>query len=144
MRVVQGTWMAAGLACVGLAYVGYVLPGLPGTVFLIGALYCFRRGSSKFEGWLLNHPWFGRTLREWETYRGMRLKTKKIALATMWIAVIVSAVMYWSKPIVEGIVAGAAVFATWYIWTRPTVPEHAAVIVEQEATSRQNEPIQHR
>ena len=43
-------WVVAGLACVALGGVGVVVPGLPTTVFFIGAAACFSRSLSSGSG----------------------------------------------------------------------------------------------
>ena len=40
-RARRAVFVALGIACTGLAGLGVVVPGLPTTVFLIGASYLF-------------------------------------------------------------------------------------------------------
>lgn len=136
MGIKRRLWTLAGLAFVALAYVGYVTPGLPGTVFLILALYCFRRGSARFERWLLDHPWFGPTIREWDQYKGLRPKTKRLAITMMWCAAAASIVFLYSQPLPAVIVAECGLIATFFIWSCPDVPEVEAVPIgaERQAT----------
>ena len=58
-------WLALGCLFVGLGMIGAVLPLMPTTIFLILATGCFARSSPRLEAWLLNHPRFGPTLRDW-------------------------------------------------------------------------------
>jgi uncharacterized membrane protein YbaN (DUF454 family) len=58
-------WLILGLVFVGLGGVGAVVPLMPTTIFLILAVACFARSSPKLEARLLNHPRFGRPLRQW-------------------------------------------------------------------------------
>jgi len=125
MTVGRRVWASVGLVFVGLGFIGAFVPGMPTTVFLVLALYCFKRGSARFENWLLNHRVFGPTLRDWEKYRGMRAKAKTKALAVMWPCLSVSCLVLWQRPAIMAIVFLSGVFATWYILTRPTVPENA-------------------
>ena len=75
-------WTAAGMVQVGFGFVGYLVPGMPGTVFLLGALYCFSRSSPRMEAWLLSHPWFGPVLSEWRRSGGIR-RTLKIRIVAI-------------------------------------------------------------
>ncbi|MBS1713392.1 MAG: YbaN family protein [Armatimonadetes bacterium] len=123
MSVGRRVWASVGLVFVGLGFVGAFVPGMPTTVFLIVALYCFKRGSAKFEKWLLEHRVFGPTLRDWEQYRGMRAKSKRAALLVMWPCLAVSCLVLLQRPPILAIVFASGVIATWVILTRPTVPD---------------------
>lgn len=67
---------AAGLICVGLAYLGAILPVMPTTPWVLLASYCFARSSPRLAGWLRRSPLFGRLLRDWEAHRGIRRGVK--------------------------------------------------------------------
>lgn len=127
MSVGRAVWTGAGFVAVGLGFVGMLVPGLPTTVFMIVALYCFKRGSTRFEQWLLNHKVFGPTLRDWERTKGIRPRTKKVAVTTLWLFMGVSLFFLRKKPIVGAIVAGCGVWVTWYILSRPDVSDSAVV-----------------
>lgn len=75
--------VTAGLLNVGLAYVGWLLPGLPMTPFVLLASYCFARSSPRLQRWLLRSPFFGRVLLDWHTHRGMRPRVKATAVAML-------------------------------------------------------------
>lgn len=74
--------LAVGLVCTVVGIAGIILPGLPGTVFLLIALWAFSRSSERFHLWLYNHPRFGQGLREWHEY-GVIPPRAKIAAVTM-------------------------------------------------------------
>ena len=74
--------MILGFVCVGLGYVGVILPGVPSTIFFICALWAFKRSSPRFESWLLSHRVFGPTLQDWDEYRAIKLRTKIVAIST--------------------------------------------------------------
>jgi uncharacterized protein len=80
-----------GWCCVALGFVGVFVPGLPTTIFIIIAAYLFARCSPRFEAWLLHHKWFGPRLRRYRETGGMTRQAKLSALASMWIAVSLSA-----------------------------------------------------
>lgn len=127
MNPIRIAFTIAGLALVGVGFVGYVVPGLPGTVFLVMALFCFKKGSPRFESWLLNHPWFGPTLRDWEENRAIKPRTKAIAIATMWACIAASVFFIQNIWIIVGVVA-LGVFGTWYIATRKSAVERPQVV----------------
>lgn len=78
----------AGVICVGLAYLGAVLPLMPTTPWVLLASYCFARSSRRLSRWLNRAPIFGRLLRDWHEHRGMRRSAK--VLAVCFIVVVVS------------------------------------------------------
>ncbi|MBX7135271.1 MAG: YbaN family protein [Fimbriimonadaceae bacterium] len=106
-----------GWLFVGIGIVGYVLPVLPGTVFMILALWCFRRGSERFERWLLNQPRIGPTLRDWDENRAIKPRTKVIAIAMVWVC-IGGSLFAVKKPWVGYLLVGIAVALSWYLATR--------------------------
>ncbi|MEM8811195.1 MAG: YbaN family protein [Pseudomonadota bacterium] len=76
-------YLAAGFACVGLAFVGAVLPIMPSTVFVILAAGCFARSSPRFEAWLMNHPQFGPSLTAWRVHGAIPPRAKALAVMGM-------------------------------------------------------------
>ena len=88
MRLV---WNGLGFASVGLGIMGYLVPGMPGTVFLILGLYCFAQcENGPMRNWLLGHKWFGKTLRDWEKNRSIPAKIKALAVTCIVVSCSVS------------------------------------------------------
>jgi len=79
-----------GLLSVALGITGVFVPGLPTTVFVIAASYLFARSSPTLESWLERHRWLGPSLRRFRETGGMPLKSKALALASMWIGLGIS------------------------------------------------------
>jgi len=59
-----------------LAIIGAILPLVPTTPFLILAAYFFSKASNKLHQWLLDMPFFGPSLKEWEEEKIIRKKAK--------------------------------------------------------------------
>ena len=76
-------WLALGCLFVGLGMVGAVLPLMPTTIFLILAAGCFARSTPRLEAWLLNHPRFGPTLRNWRERGAIGPRAKAMACGGM-------------------------------------------------------------
>jgi uncharacterized membrane protein YbaN (DUF454 family) len=86
-------WLLAGLgtACVGLGGLGVFVPGLPTTVFLLAASWCFARSCPWLEERLLRIPLFAPFLAYLEPGATMPRRTVAKALVVMWIAILASA-----------------------------------------------------
>ena len=80
--------LALGWGCVGLAFIGIFVPGIPTTPFLIVALWAFAQSSKKFHAWLLNHKRFGPILQNWESHRVVPRKAKILMVIFQFFAVI--------------------------------------------------------
>ena len=89
-RVVRAWWLVVGFVAVGTGSVGIVVPGLPTTVFFIGAAWCFSRSSPRFERWVLTRPGIGPLVADHRAGLGMPRRAKVLALTTMWTAIAVS------------------------------------------------------
>lgn len=77
-----------GWASVGMAVVGFIVPGIPGAPFVILAGYFFIRSSPKAHAWLLQSRWFGPILRDWEQQRGVRRSLKNTAVGLIIFAMV--------------------------------------------------------
>lgn len=80
-----------GLASVATGTIGIFVPGLPTTVFLLAASYCFARSSPVLHRRLLENRVFGRYIEVYEKERAMPLRAKIVSLCLMWLAIVVSA-----------------------------------------------------
>ncbi len=72
-----------GIACVGIAYVGLVTPGIPFSIFLVMAAWAFAKSSETWHNWLFNHPIFGKFLTNWYSKRIFPTRGKYFMVATM-------------------------------------------------------------
>ena len=84
-------YVALGLFFVALALIGIPTPGMPTTPFLLLASYFFARSSRRLNDWLLRNRLFGPMIRDWQMYRGVRLKVKIVALTLLPVVVFTSA-----------------------------------------------------
>ncbi|TMM47465.1 YbaN family protein [Colwellia ponticola] len=82
-----------GILFVGLAMLGVLLPILPTTPFLLVAAACFAKSSPKMQRWLLANKTFGPLIHDWQKYRSIPRKAKRIALLTMILSLSWSAFM---------------------------------------------------
>lgn len=103
-----------------MGIVGYILPGIPGTVFLVLALGAFRKSNPALEERLLNNKYVGKTLRDWETYRRVPVRIKIISISCIWIfgtASIVRGYQLWANManLIAVCMLALMIFGTVYI-----------------------------
>jgi len=88
--ITRAVYIVVGLASVGLAALGALLPGLPTTVFLLVALWAFSRSSSRLHGWVKRMPLFREALVHVERYhaeRSISRNVKLVAVSCAWSSV---------------------------------------------------------
>ncbi|MEP7264121.1 MAG: YbaN family protein [Bacteroidota bacterium] len=81
--IARPAWVVLGFIFTGIGIIGYIVPLMPGLVFFILAAFCFAKGSRKFLRILLGNKFVGPAIMDWKRGRGMPVKSKIIALATV-------------------------------------------------------------
>jgi uncharacterized membrane protein YbaN (DUF454 family) len=106
-------WNILGFFCLGLAYVGVILPGFPYSIWIVCAAYCFSKGSERMHRWLYNHKLFGPFLTNWGQKRVFPTKMKFFMIGMMTLSLVL---MYTGgvKPI--GIVSTAIFMTLVAVW----------------------------
>ncbi len=112
-------WLALGFVFTGIGFLGYILPGLPGTVFILIATYFFARSSPRFYNWLMNNPIFGQLIRDWRAGKGIPMRAKIMAVTVIAITIGISA---YSLPnmLLKSIVILCGLGVSIYLLTRRT------------------------
>ena len=87
---IRQIWFVCGLIATGLGIAGYILPIMPGTTFILIALYCFARSSEKWHNWLLENKYFGQTIKDFKAGKGMSLKAKISAIICIILSIGIS------------------------------------------------------
>lgn len=110
----------AGLLCVGLAVLGWILPIMPATPFLLLAAWLFARSSPRLHRWLRENRLFGRMIRDYEDGRGLPWTWKAGTLLLIWGSVGLSLALvaraWWLRLLVLGMAAGVS----WHLLRLPT------------------------
>ena len=68
--------------------------GLPGTVFILVAVYFFARSSPRFYNFLLNNRVFGGLIRDWRAGLGLPLRAKVLAVTLIVLSIGSSLLFY--------------------------------------------------
>lgn len=118
------TLLVIGCLAMVLALVGALLPGLPGTVFFVLALWAFARSSEKLHAWIMRLPPIKSALveaRRFKRRRTLRPEAKYLALAAAWGSVVSTAIFIGkTSPLFLLMVVAAAIAATAFVLVVPT------------------------
>jgi len=82
--------LVVGSISLVLGIVGIFLPLLPTTPFLLLTAACYMRSSERMYNWLLNNRRFGEYIKNYQSGRGIPIKTKILAISTLWITLLIS------------------------------------------------------
>lgn len=111
--------LSLGWFFVAVGVIGAFLPVLPTTPFLLLAVACFARSSPKLEAWLLDHPRFGPSLRDWREKGAIPRKAKIAAVVMMSVSYAIfwfgTSPPFWRAVLVAALMIGPAIFVV----TRP-------------------------
>jgi uncharacterized membrane protein YbaN (DUF454 family) len=116
-RIKKALWYCLGMLSLAMAYIGFVTPGIPFSIFLVFSAYCFSKSSQKMHDWLYNHKHFGPFLTNWVEKRifPQRMKYAMIlvmssSLAFLWFTTYNLTACLWSG----GFMALVAIWAWRY------------------------------
>lgn len=79
----KNLYLILGFLFLVVAGIGFILPVLPGTPFVLLAAWCFARSSEKWHQWLLKNEIFGPLIQNWEENRCISIRTKIVAIGSM-------------------------------------------------------------
>lgn len=124
-------WILAvtGIACVGLGAVGAVVPGLPTTIFLMIAVWCFARSCPYLERVLIRNRFFAPFLRYLDRTEPLPTRAKATAILTMWVFVSFAIVLFiqnggppnWlAAPVAGAACIGTVAIVRWDVGLRRT------------------------
>jgi uncharacterized membrane protein YbaN (DUF454 family) len=88
-------WAGLGLGSVGLGWLGVFVPGLPTTVFLLIASYCFARSCPWLEDRLLRVPVFAPYMKALDAGSGLSRRAATRAVTSLWVSVSISLTVLW-------------------------------------------------
>lgn len=127
-------WLILGLACVALGAIGVVVPGLPTTIFFIGAAACFARSSERLERWVVQLPGIGPAVRDFRDGLGMPRRAKAFAVASIVVFSSLATVVLVDAAVTSAAIILAAAVGVFYILAR--VPTRERVLAARGKSSR--------
>jgi len=115
-RIKKSLFLVFGTISLVLAYVGVIMPGIPGIPFILLTAWFYVRSSDKMYNWILNHRVFGKLLNKFSEKEKVPLGFKIFVVSQLWVSVTVTLIwfvhnIYIQIPIVIiGIIASIVVF----------------------------------
>jgi hypothetical protein len=123
-----------GALAVALGAIGVFVPGLPTTIFLIVASYCFARSCPWLEERLLRVPLFAPYMKFIDERRPMSIRARAVSITAMWTSVLFS--LIWLRAsghfstLMTGAIVGVAMVGTLVILRFRRAPRAAGVVSE--------------
>ena len=90
MNLKKTIYIILGLIFFSIGILGYYMPVLPGTIFLIISAYFFMHSSDKLYKRIINNSIYGNPIKQYIENHIIPFKTKVIILLSMWIATIIT------------------------------------------------------
>lgn len=90
--MLKAVLVTVGLLSTGLGALGIFLPILPTTPFLLLAVFCFARSSTRLHNYLVNHKTFGTYISNYY-HNAMTPKHKARTLVALWFGITVSCLL---------------------------------------------------
>lgn len=97
-------YLLGGFLCLILATAGAFLPVLPCTPFVLLAVFCFARSSTRLHNWLVRSKLFGGVIRDWQEHRAIRRRVRRSSVGLIVIVLVIS--LWMVKP---GLYAAVAI-----------------------------------
>jgi len=119
-RFGRAIYMLLGFACLGLGIAGYIIPLLPGTVFLLLATYFFFKSSERMYNWVVGHRWFGPMIRAYRAGYGIPRRIKVYAVGLIAVSIGFSATVAVDSFVARLILVAIGLSVSIFILSRPT------------------------
>ncbi len=83
-------YITLGILCVLLGIIGFIVPLMPGVLFIILSVYFFSRSSKKLHDWIMEHKYLGKYAQYYYGDLKMPLKAKIITIAMIVVSLSIS------------------------------------------------------
>jgi uncharacterized membrane protein YbaN (DUF454 family) len=132
--VVRWLYGAAGSLFVALGVAGIVLPLLPSTPFFLLAAGCFGKSSPRAYRWLLTNRCFGAQLRAYREHRGATIRSKTIAIATIWVGISLSILVFNLPLMLAALLVVIAASVSFYLLRLRSIPTETPALAAERSS----------
>jgi len=113
-------WTGLGVTFTIIGFLGYILPVLPGTVFILIAVYFFAKSNAKFYNFLLNNRYFGQNIIDFRNGLGIPLRIKILAVSMLVLSIGSSTIFFINNLYLRALLLLTGLAISIYIITRKT------------------------
>ena len=119
-RILRFAYTLLGGLFLALGMLGLVLPGFPGTPFLLVAAWLFSLSNERLHRWMMTNRWFGQILADYHAGLGIPRRIKAVAVGCVVVVVAASVTFFVTNWLLRITLVVLAVVGIVFILTRPT------------------------
>lgn len=114
-------YLTSGIVSLILGIAGIFLPLLPTTCFILLAAFCFSKSSERLYRYLIQHPLFGPSIKEWQEHGIIPMRIKIIASGMMLLSVSYPLLFIDFSLAIKLVTTASIIAALIFIWSRPSI-----------------------
>jgi len=118
--ILKYLWTLLGILFTIIGFLGYILPVLPGTVFILIAVYFFAKSNARFYNLLLNNRYFGQNIIDFRNGLGIPLNIKILAVSMLALSIGSSTIFFINNWYLRLFLILTGLAISTYIITRKT------------------------
>lgn len=89
-RLKKGLYILLGTLSLVLAYIGVIMPGIPGIPFIILTAWFYMRSSDRLYNWLVKRSLLGKVLRKFANGKNVSKSFKWLVVSQLWVSITVA------------------------------------------------------
>jgi len=113
MMTLRLIFIFLGTLCLLIGIVGIFVPGLPTTPFLLLTAGLYVRSSGRLYQKLLQNPWVGSYITQWQERRELPLITKITSISLMWAMILISVLFLVDSSVLKMIIIATGLIGTF-------------------------------
>lgn len=115
MNLLSPILILLGTISLVIGLVGIVVPGLPTTPFLLLTAGLYLKGSKKLHQKLINNPYVGKYILDYQNRKGLTKKQKTYALSMMWTMIFLSTYFFMDSNLLRMVTIGVGFIGTYVV-----------------------------
>lgn len=115
MNLLRPVLILLGTISLVIGLVGIVVPGLPTTPFLLLTAGLYLKGSKRLHQKLINNPYVGKYILDYQSRKGLTKKQKTYALSMMWTMIFVSTYFFMDSTLPRIVTISVGLIGTYVV-----------------------------